>query len=85
MVCRIDELRNKQVVCVKDGSVLGYISDIELDVVEGRLTAIVIFGKPRLFGLFGNHDDIVIPWQDIDVIGGDTVLVSTEPAPMIKK
>lgn len=84
MVCRIDELRNKQVVCVKDGSVLGYISDIELDVVEGKLTAIVIFGKLRLFGLLGSRDDIVIPWQEIEVIGGDTVLVSTDPAPRMK-
>lgn len=79
MVCRIDELRNKQVVCVKDGRVLGYISDIELDVVEGRLTAIVIFGRLRLFGLLGSRDDIVIPWEEIQVIGGDTVLVSTDP------
>ena len=85
MVCRIDELRNKQVVCVKDGSVLGYISDIELDVVEGKLTAIVIFGKLRLFGLLGSRDDIVIPWQEIEVIGGDTVLVSTDPTPILKK
>lgn len=85
MVCRIDELRNKQVVCVKDGSVLGYISDIELDVVEGKLTAIIIFGKLRLFGLLGSRDDIVIPWHEIEVIGGDTVLVSTDPAPLVKK
>lgn len=85
MVCRIDELRNKQVVCVKDGSFLGYISDIELDVVEGRLTAIIIFGKLRFFGLLGSREDIVIPWSEIEVIGGDTVLVSTDPAPIVKK
>ena len=79
MLCRIDDLRNKQVVCVKDGCVLGYISDIELDTANGSLTSIIIFGRLRFFGLFGREEDIVIPWEDISVIGNETVLVNTEP------
>ncbi len=77
MICRIDEMKNKQVVCVKDGCVLGYISDIELDTEKGTLTSIVIYGRLRFFGLFGREDDIVIPYDDIKVIGAETVLVST--------
>lgn len=79
MLCRIDDLRNKQVVCVKDGCVLGFISDIEMDTLNGNLTSVIIFGKLRFFGLFGREDDIVIPWSDIEVIGNETVLVNTEP------
>lgn len=79
MLCRIDELKNKQVVCVKDGCVLGFVSDVELDTANGTLTAIIIFGRYKLFGLFGKESDIVIPWSDIKVIGNETVLVSTEP------
>lgn len=78
MLCRIDDLRNKQVVCVGDGCVLGYVSDIEMDTESGALTAIVIFGRLRFFGLLGREDDIVIPWEDIKVIGGETVLVNTQ-------
>lgn len=78
MICRIDELKNKQVVCVKDGCVLGYISDVELDTDKGVLTSIIIYGKMKIFGLFGREDDIVIPYDDIKVIGAETVLVSTE-------
>ncbi len=78
MLCRIDDLKNKQVVCVKDGCVLGFVSDIELDTQNGTLTAIIIFGRLRFFGLFGREDDIVIPWNDIKVIGSETVLVNTE-------
>ena len=78
MGCRIDELKNKQVVCVKDGRVLGYISDIELDVETGELISIIIFGKPRLFGFLGRDEDIIISWKDIKVIGNETVLVSTD-------
>ncbi len=79
MLCRIDELKNKQVVCVKDGCVLGFVSDVELDTTSGILTSIIIFGRFKFFGLFGKEDDIVIPWNDIKVIGNETVLVSTEP------
>lgn len=78
MFCRIDELKNKQVVCVKNGCVIGFVSDIEMDTSSGKLTSIVIFGRLRFFGLFGREDDIVIPWEDISVIGAETVLVNTE-------
>lgn len=77
MICRIDELKNKQVVCVSDGCVLGYVSDVELDTEKGTLTSIVIYGRFRFFGLFGREDDIIIPFGDIKVIGAETVLVST--------
>lgn len=79
MLCRIDELKNKQVVCVKDGCVLGFVSDVELDTKNGNLTSIIIFGRLKLFGLLGREDDIIIPWSDIKVIGNETVLVNTEP------
>lgn len=79
MLCRIDELRNKQVVCVKDGCVLGFVSDIEMDTSSGELTSVIIFGRLKFFGLFGREEDTVIPWSDIEVIGEETVLVNTEP------
>ena len=79
MFCRIDDLKNKQVVCVKDGCVLGFVSDIEMNTETGALTSIIIFGKMRFFGFFGREDDIVIPWEDIKVIGNETILVNTEP------
>ena len=78
MNCRIAELRNKQVVCVKNGKVLGYISDIELDTQSGSLISLIIYGRPRFLGLFSKTEDIVIPWNDIEVIGPETVLVKSD-------
>lgn len=78
MICRIDEMKDKQVVCVNDGCVLGYVSDIELDTEKGVLTSVVIYGRLRFFGLLGRDEDIVIPFEDIKVIGEETVLVSTQ-------
>lgn len=79
MFCRIADLKNKQVVCVKNGCVLGYISDVEIDTSDGSIKSIIILGRPRFFGLLGREEDIIIPWLEIQVIGQETVLVNTEP------
>lgn len=76
MFCRIADLKNKQVVCVKNGAILGFVSDVEFNTTTGKMESIVIFGRPRFFGLFGRTDDIVIPWNEIVVIGVETILVS---------
>ena len=78
MNCRIAELRNKEVINVRDGGRIGFISDVELDTVSARLTAVVVYGRFRLLGLLGRDPDLVIPWQEITLIGGDTVLVDYE-------
>ncbi len=77
MFNRLDELRNKQVVCIHSGEVLGYIGDIEFDIQSGKIEKLVIFGKSRAYGLFGKSEDIVIPWEDIEIIGSQTVLVKS--------
>lgn len=76
MQCRIIELRDKQVVSMRDGSVIGFVCDVEIDTANGTLTAIVVAGKSRGFGLLGRNDDIVIPWSSIEVIGHDSILVN---------
>ena len=84
MTCRIDELKNKQIVCVKDGCVLGFVSDVELDTEKGNLTSLIIFGKLKFFGILGREEDIVIPWCEILVIGPETILVSTDSSAYLK-
>ena len=76
MHCRLTDLREKEVINVKDGARLGSVCDAELDADSARLTAIVIYGRLRFLGLMGREDDIVIRWQDIRIIGDDTILVN---------
>ena len=57
MVCRINDFKYKDVVDAADGCRLGYVGDVELDTTNARLTAIVIRGRLRLFGLLGREDD----------------------------
>lgn len=73
--CRIDDMRHKEVINIKDGTRLGNVCDLEIDTGSARVSAIVIYGRLRWLGLLGRDDDIVIRWQDIQVIGDDTVLV----------
>lgn len=85
MNCRIADLRNKQVVCIKNGCVLGYVYDLEFNTSNGSITAIVIPGKSKLFGFLGHDDDLIVPWQEIEVIGSETVLVTTDCDNFIKQ
>ncbi len=85
MGCRIEDLRDKQVICVGNGCVLGFVGDVEIDTKDGRLVSLIIFGRRRCFGLLGREEDIVIHWCDVQVIGGDTVLVRCDPPPRIQK
>jgi len=81
MTCSILDLKHKEVVCVRDGSLLGPVSDIEFDTETAKILSLVVYGRPRFFGLMGRDDDLVIPWSDIEVIGEDTVLVNCTHIP----
>lgn len=76
MGCCIAELRNKEVICKNNGTRLGNVDDVEIDVADGKLVAIIIYSRNKFMGLFGKSDDIIIPWCDIDIIGPDTILVN---------
>ena len=75
MGMRVTELGCKEVVCICDGARLGYVSDVEVEVPEGQVRAIVVPGKCRFFGFLGRSEDIVIPWNAIRRVGDDIILV----------
>lgn len=75
MVCRITDMHNKEVINLSDGCRLGCVDDVEVNTETACLVAIVIFGRPKCFGLLGREEDIVIGWNEIEVIGDDTILV----------
>lgn len=79
MGTKISDLRCKEVINVADGHRLGYIQDVEVELPEGRIRAIIVPGPCRFFGLFGRKDDFVIPWCCIKRMGSDIVLVELEP------
>ena len=85
MTCRIAELRRKEVISVKDGTRIGAVCDAEMDIETARLTSIVGYGRPKLFGLLGREEDIVIRWPDIQVVGEDTILVNYQERVRVRR
>ncbi|TVX94244.1 YlmC/YmxH family sporulation protein [Paenibacillus agilis] len=75
---KISDFQTKDVINIVDGKKLGQISDLELDLKQGRIDAIVVPNYSKLFGLFGSGNELVIPWRNIVKIGADVVLVKLE-------
>ena len=77
--CRVTELRHKEVINSTNGCRIGFVDDVEVDTENARVVAIVIYGRQRFFGILGRFDDLVIKWENIHLIGEDTILVSHCP------
>ena len=78
MICRLADLRCKDVIDLRDGSCLGYVCDVELDCEKARVCAIVVRQRMRFF-FFARGEETVIPFEKIKVIGDDAILVCFEP------
>lgn len=76
MLCTIfSELRRKEVINICDGARLGCICDLELDQCTGVISAIVVPGQSRFFGILKSAEELVIPYCKIVKIGEDVILV----------
>ena len=75
MLCRFTALRRKEVINLCDGCRLGYVGDVEVTVPEGAVKAIIVFGPCRFFGLFGRGEEFYIPWECIQRIGDEIILI----------
>jgi YlmC/YmxH family sporulation protein len=81
---KISDFQTKDVINIVDGKKLGQVSDLELDLRQGRIESIVIPSSGKWFGLFGGGTDLVIPWKSIVKIGMDVVLVKLDGARMYR-
>ena len=75
MQCRMRDLRCKEVINISDGCRLGFVSDVDIRIPEGQVIAIVVNGPCRFFGLFGRGEEFYIPWDCIQRIGDDIILI----------
>lgn len=69
------ELGQKEVVNVLDGKRMGFISDIEINLEEGKVEAIILPGQAKFLGFFGKESEKVIPWSNVKKVGHDVILV----------
>ncbi|MCD7803816.1 MAG: YlmC/YmxH family sporulation protein [Oscillospiraceae bacterium] len=78
MKCTLTELKHKEIIETKTGTMLGKISDIEIDTDGASVVSVIVYGRPRLFGILGRDSDMIIRYSDIDLVGRDTVLISSD-------
>ncbi len=78
MLSSLSELKQKEVIDIESGEKLGYIDDVEIDTETSAAMALVIYGRPRIFGLFGRDDDLIVKCSEIVVIGKETILIKAE-------
>ena len=81
---KISDFQTKDVINIVDGKKLGQVSDLELDLKNGRIESIVVPTNSRFFGLFGGGTDVVVPWRYIVKIGMDVVLVKLDDSRMYR-
>lgn len=76
---RVSDLRMREVINIADGRRLGTIKDIDVNLEEGRINAVILpgyaAGGGRLMGFFGREEEIIVPWNKIKKIGIDVILV----------
>ena len=69
------DFEHKEVINIKDGKRLGYVQDVCADLGSGSITAIIVPGNSKIFGIFNSGNDITIEWNKIKCIGEDVILV----------
>ena len=88
MNCRLTDLRRKEVISAVDGVRIGFVDDVIVDTKTSCVVAFVIFNRFFLCGIFKNGADYIIPWENIQLIGEDAVIISCktpEPRKSVKK
>ena len=77
-MARIGELKQKEVINIKDGARFGYICDIDIDDEKGCIKLLIIPGPGKFFGMFGREQEYRIPWDAVKQIGEDIILIECE-------
>lgn len=85
MIYSLESLKRREVIDIKTGERLGFIDDAEINLETSHAAALIIYGRERLFGIFGKDSDIIIPCDKIKVVGEDIILVSDTSSEICSK
>jgi len=71
---RLSDLQDKDIINIEDGTKIGNIIDVIID-INGSIIALVVQKNKFLSNIFGSRDEIEVKWQQIQKIGEDVILV----------
>ena len=68
-----------------DGERLGNVCDIDFEVKTGRICNLIIPGPCRIWGILGRDQEYIVPYEQIQRIGTDVILVEAEREKCLQK
>ncbi len=69
------DFKQKEVININDGKILGFIIDVQADFEKGEIHSIVVAKTGKIFNSINSKNNITIEWKDIKKIGEDVILV----------
>lgn len=76
MLFNFEDLKKKEIICVKDGYKIGYVDDLVIDNDSYTVKSFICYGKHNFLGLFRKSPDIVISCDKIEILGEDIILIN---------
>ena len=71
-------LCEKDIISISTGQNIGRADDIEFNEKNAKVENLIVFGRPKLFGLLGRGKDVRIPWEDVITVGKDVILINSQ-------
>lgn len=75
----LNELRCREVINLCNGARMGFVNDIQFDLISGQITALIIPETEGILGLLGRGEDAIVPWNAVEKIGEDIIFVRYTP------
>lgn len=72
----LGELQSKDVINVVDGTKMGRINNMEIDITTGKIISIIVQTNTRFMNFFTGNNNVVIPWNQIVKVGGEVIIVN---------
>ena len=72
---RLCEIKQKEVINIRDGIRLGYVCDLDIGLECGKINEIIIVAECKLWGLLAPEKEYRIKWCNICRIGDDLIIV----------
>lgn len=69
------DFKQKEVINIKDGKILGFVIDVQADFENGEIRSIVVARTGKIFNTISSKNNVTVPWESIKKIGEDVILV----------
>ena len=69
------DFRQKEVINITDGKILGFVVDVDAELNDGTIKNIVVSQVGKVLKSLGGKNNMTIEWSKVKLIGEDVILV----------